>query len=292
MEAGGPGGPHLGPEASAPRHCGSLPGLSDLCHVGRIPLSLAGGAWCPLGRQRFSSGPHRPQPGCPSGAALRLRGRNLVPGPWSHAVLHRPRPGPTQRLLHHSGVSGCWTLGATAKRWRGHPTPHTEPEPCRPPGSRHSREVAGHPTLHTEPEPCRPRVTQQPVGSDVLRPGTRGGAGGLGLRALVWRPVSLRPARGLSPAAQARGSSAPPPPSALSAADPPTTIRGRCCFSQQCQARQGRVRRDGALAAHPDPESMVYGSRNCCHRDGPSQAHARPTQALPRGAAGAGQLPG
>lgn len=141
------------------------------------------------------------------------------------------------------------------------------------------------------PSPAAPRVAQQPVGSDVLRPGTRGGAGGLGLRALVWRPVSLRPARGLSPAAQARGELSSPP-RALSAADPPATSRGRCCFSQQCQAGQGRVRRDGALAAHPDPESMVYGSRNCCHRDGPSQAHARPTQALPRGAAGAGQLPG
>lgn len=61
------------------------------------------------------------------------------------------------------------------------------------------------------PSPAAPRVAQQPVGSDVLRPGTRGGAGGLGLRALVWRPVSLRPARGLSPAAQAAGSSAPHP---------------------------------------------------------------------------------
>lgn len=46
-----------------------------------------------------------------------------------------------------------------------------------------------------------------------------------------------------------------------------------------------------ALAAHPDPVSMVYGSRDCWHRDGPSQIHARPAKALPRGAVGAGQLP-
>lgn len=185
--------------------------------------------------------PVRPVPRGPDTSQL-SRGRSVPPG---QAAVFIRAPPPTARLSFGCGSSSeraqpCPRTLEPCRSPQASPGTHTAPSaPQRclglldagshsrevagpphsahgaralpPPGSRHSREVAGHPTPHTEPEPCHPRVTQQPVGSDVLRPGTRGGAGGLGLRALVWRPVSLRPARGLSPAAQARGSSAPHP---------------------------------------------------------------------------------
>lgn len=149
----------------------------------------------------------RPHPcGCPSGVALRQRGRDLVPGPWSHAVLHGARPGPTQHLLHCRCVSGLWTLGATAERWQ-----------------------AALPCIWSL-NPAASWVTQQPVGSDILRPGTHGG----GLDSGLWCGDLLPSALPEACAQQLvpMGSTTPPPCSP-SAADPPATIRGHCCFSQQ-----------------------------------------------------------
>lgn len=160
-----------------------VPRGPDTSQLSRGPLASAG-ARCPLGRQRFSSGPHRPQPGCPSGAALRLRGRDLVAGPWSHAVLHGPRPGPTQRLLHHSGVLGCWTLGATAERWRGHPTPHTEPEPCRPPGRGTAERWRATPLRTRSRSPAAPGSPSSP--SEVTFSGLALGVGRGGLDSGLW----------------------------------------------------------------------------------------------------------
>lgn len=208
----------------------------------------------------FIRAPHpHPHPrGCPSGVALRQRGRDLVPGamPFSTGLARGPHS-----VFCTAGVS----------RASGH-------------GS-HGREVAAALLCGWSLSPAASWVAQQPVGAAFsgLAPG---GGSDPGLRCGDLLPS---PCRSLSPAARARGGHSSRTPFSLScrsAGDHEGPLLLQLAMTGPAgQGAEGQV----ALAAHPDPVSMVYGSRDRCHREGPSQAHAHPTQALPRGAVGAGQ---